>query len=199
MPRASREQQAAHHEQILERASHLVRERGPDGFSVPELMAEVGLTHGGFYKHFSSKDDLVAQAGARAFTARAAFLSDLVTSAPDAQAARTSFVEQYLSTDHRDHPGDGCPTAALVGAAAPGHGEALREPYLDGVRSMLDSFGELHGGRPGDGSEDPAALAGLATLLGAVLLSRATSGDALSERFLAAAREQLLGDPSPDP
>src|SRR4051812_25105585 len=104
MPRVSREQMARNHERVLQEASRLLRERGAGGVSVPEVMAAVGLTHGGFYKHFASKDDLLAQAGAAAFTARLTALVNLLETTPDRAAARAQFVSDYLSTRHRDNP-----------------------------------------------------------------------------------------------
>lgn len=187
MARASREQRALHHEQILENAARLVRERGTDGISVPEVMAASGLTPGGFYKHFESKDDLLAQASAVAFAARDATLTRITEQSPDPGAARERFLGDYLSTWHRDHPGQGCPGAALVtdvgrqGVAGP-----VRRSYVDGVRDLVGALQEL-------GDQDrPEALVELATMVGAVLLARATSGDELSEQFLAAARDHLV-------
>ena len=194
MPRASREQRALHHEQILENAARLVRERGPAGVSVPEVMAAAGLTPGGFYKHFESKDDLLAQAGAAAFAGRDATLTRIVEQAPDAGTARARFLGDYLSTGHRDDPGQGCPGAALVAdVGRPGVADPVRRSYVDGVRDLVGTLAELGDHTP------PEALVELATMVGAVLLARATAGDELSEQFLDAARDHLVPPSAPGP
>lgn len=184
MPRASREQREVHHERILTEAARLVREHGPDGVTVPGVMAAAGLTPGGFYKHFDSKDDLLAQAGDTAIRARAQKLAGLV--ADDPTTARARFLDTYLSTGHRDHPGRGCPTAALAtDVGRPGAPDAVRTRYAEGVRELVGTLAALQD------DDEPAALADLATMVGALLLARATAGDELSERFLSAARERL--------
>ncbi|RZT85684.1 TetR family transcriptional regulator [Pseudonocardia sediminis] len=205
MPRVSREQRALNHERVMEQASRLVRERG-SGVSVAELMASVGLTPGGFYKHFASKGDLLAQASAAAFEERLASLSRLADT-PDRAAARERFVSDYLSTGHRDHPAQGCAAVALATDAA--HREAddpLHRSYVAGLRAMVEALVALgpaaHGEQPpgpgrsgapdADGDPEATALADLATLVGAVVVARATVGDDVSERVLAAARDRLL-------
>lgn len=186
VPRSSREQQAANHDAILSSAARLIRERGFDGVSVPEVMKAAGLTHGGFYKHFASKEDLLVQAESAAFAARMAGLHELSARSDTPAAARAAFITNYLSPRHRDNPGAGCPTAALAADAAhPDTGPAVKGAYVDGVRAMLAAL--EHGRQPAD----PPAAAELATLVGAVLLARATAGDELSEQFLDAARSLL--------
>lgn len=188
MPRASREQRAANHDRIIAEAARLVREHGPDGVTVPGVMAAVGLTPGGFYKHFESKDDLLVQAGDAAIRTRADKLAGLV--ADDPTTARERFLDTYLSPAHRDHPGQGCPTAALaVDIGRPGTTDAVRDRYADGVRELVGTLATLRD------DDEPAALADLATMVGALLLARATTGDELSDRFLTAARERLADAP----
>lgn len=190
VPRSSREQQAAHHDEILHSAARLIRERGVEGFSVPEVMKAAGLTHGGFYKHFSSKEDLLVQAESAAFAARLAGLQDITARSDSAAAARAEFVANYLSPSHRDNPGAGCPTAALAADAARSEaGTPIRGAFVDGVKAMLAA---LEQGRQ---DTDPPAAAELATLVGAVLLARATAGDEVSDQFLSAARVLLAGGP----
>src|SRR5688572_26849623 len=109
--KVSREQAALNRERILEVAAQLFRERGFDGIGVADLMKEAGLTHGGFYGHFSSKEELIAEASARALTSTFALLSK--------QAERgagdplSAVADTYLSSRHRDDPGTGCLLAAL--------------------------------------------------------------------------------------
>lgn len=189
MPRVSKQQMALNHERVLKEASRLVRERGADGVSVTDVMGAAGLTAGGFYKHFSSKDDLLARAGAAAFDERLAALAR-ITEAADPTAARERFVSDYLSTRHRDQPGRGCAAVAL--AADAGRRDAddpVHRGYVEGMRAMADALRALRA--PTDNDAD--TLADLATLVGAVVIARATAGDEMSDDVLAAARDRLLG------
>jgi TetR/AcrR family transcriptional repressor of nem operon len=185
-----------HRRTVLHAASKLVRERGVGGVTVPEVMATAGLTHGGFYRHFESKDALVAQACAAAFTQRLAAMDDVVETTDNAEAARRAWLEgYYLSPAHRDSPENGCAGAALAGdvARAP-DGSALRDAYLDGLKSMIEKMGRL-GNRPTDPqAREQEVLVELATAVGAVVLSRAIAGDDLSERLLAAVRRHLIDE-----
>src|SRR4051812_44260861 len=109
--KVSREQAAENREKILVVAAKLFREKGFDGIGVADLMKTAGLTHGGFYGHFASKEDLMAQACDRA-------VDDILRCAMERRAEQTGdpfkgFVENYLSIDHRDNAGIGCPMAAL--------------------------------------------------------------------------------------
>jgi TetR/AcrR family transcriptional repressor of nem operon len=187
-----------HRRTVLHAASRMVRERGVDGLTVPEVMATAGLTHGGFYRHFESKDALVAQACATAFTQRLAGIDDALETTDNPEAARRAWLQDYLSPAHRDAPENGCATAALAGdvARAP-DGAALREAYLDGLRSMIEKMGRL-GNRPADAEgREQEVLVELATTVGALILSRAVTGDDLSERLLAAVRRHLADDEYP--
>ncbi|HWS36955.1 MAG TPA: helix-turn-helix domain-containing protein [Actinoplanes sp.] len=192
MGRVSQAQAAQNRERIVAVAARLFRERGIGGVSVADVMAEAGLTHGGFYKHFASKDALVAEAVTAAFTGRPA---------PDPGT--------YLSAEHRDDPGGGCPTAGFGGDIAKNlGGPATRAAYAQGV----EAFARLLTTHPGAGADagttqpgtaHPEAgtepdLAALSTMVGALLLSRATAGTDLSDRILAAARAALTAHPAQD-
>jgi len=195
MPRASRAQMELHRQTVLHAASKMVCERGVDGVTVPEVMATAGLTHGGFYRHFESKDALVAQACAAAFTQRLAAMDDALETTDNAEAARRAWLEYYLSPAHRDAPEDGCATAALAGdvARAP-EGAALRDAYLDGLRNMIEKTERL-GNRPADPeAREQEVLVELATAVGALVLSRAIAGDGLSERVLDTVRRRLIDE-----
>ena len=186
-----------HRRTVLHATSQMVRERGVDGVTVPEVMAAAGLTHGGFYRHFESKDALVAQACATAFTQRLSGIDDALDTADNAEAARRAWLQDYLSLAHRDAPENGCASAALAAdvARAP-DGAALREAYLEGLRSMIEKMGRL-GNRPPDAdAREQEVLVELATAVGALVLSRAIAGDDLSERLLAAVRRHLIDDES---
>ncbi len=112
---------------IVEVASVLFRERGYDGVGVADLMAAAGLTHGGFYKHFRSKADLMAEAAAEGLAQSAANTADIDV---------VAFVNQYLSRQHRDTPGNGCTMAALCGDAAR-QPESIKAVFADGIERQL--------------------------------------------------------------
>ncbi|HEV6964069.1 TetR/AcrR family transcriptional regulator, partial [Roseateles sp.] len=120
--KVSRAQAEANRERILDSAAQLFRERGFDGIGLNELMQAAGLTRGGFYGHFESKDDLAAQACRRAMRDG----REQWKRQPDRSLA--AWVKAYLSETHRDRPGAGCGLAALAGDAARG-GPALREVF----------------------------------------------------------------------
>ncbi len=193
MARASREEADKHREEVVGAAARLFRERGIGGVSVPELMGEAGLTHGGFYRHFKSKDDLAALACSAAFAELAATIAAIdARHQGDGEAAERELLETYLSAAHRDDPGSGCPTAALCGdVARETKGSALRNAYAKGVHGMVDNLAKLGIGK--NRSQDHAkALAELSTMVGALVLARATRGDKLSGEILDAARKSLL-------
>ncbi|MEC3915756.1 TetR/AcrR family transcriptional regulator [Nocardia sp. CDC160] len=193
MPRATRAQAESHRQEVLDAAAALVRRRGVGGVTVPEVMSAAGLTHGGFYRHFRSKDDLVAQACTAACAEKNEERARILAAAPDAETARRTFVKNYLSPIHRDAPSQGCGIAALAGDVARTEADsALREAFLTGLHEFADQLDEL-GERPEDETSDEA-LVELALMAGALLLSRASAGDELSERILAAAREHLLSN-----
>ncbi|WP_067681225.1 TetR/AcrR family transcriptional regulator [Nocardia miyunensis] len=189
MPRASRAQAETHRKEVLDAASALVRREGVGGVTVPEVMAAAGLTHGGFYRHFRSKEDLVAQACSTACAEKERERADLLEAGPDERAARRAFLERYLSPAHRDTPAQGCGIAALAGdVARTAPDSPLREAYRDGLRNMID---DLHRLAPED---DRDILVELAVMAGAVMLARATAGDDVSDRILTAARDFLVTD-----
>jgi TetR/AcrR family transcriptional repressor of nem operon len=149
------------------------------------------LTHGGFYKQFASKGALVAEAVGAAFTDRAAWLRSLTEAAGD--DARRDFVDNYLSAAHRDDPGGGCPAAGLgVDVAREPDDSAAREAYAEGVRAYARW---LHSPAAPEGEAGDADLAAVSTLVGAMVLARATAGTELSDQILAAARTALTPQP----
>jgi len=181
MARSSRETAALRREQVVLAAARRVRERGLAGVSVPDLMAEAGLTHGGFYKHFTSKDALEAEACERALEEMAERVWALVEAeGPDALAALITF---YLTPDHRDDPGGGCAITALAADASRSE-SAAAQALASGIERQAEILSALAGGRP-------QALATLSTLVGAVILARATKGRPVSDEILDAARAAL--------
>lgn len=189
MARVSQAQAQQNRDRVVETAARLFRERGVAGVSVADLMAAAGLTHGGFYKRFASKEALVAEAAGRAFTEQGARLRELGARHPgDPEAVRHERITQYLSAAHRDNPGAGCPISALASdVAREAPDSPARAPFADGVEAYarhLSGVGE-------DGEIDDEALVALSTMVGALLIARATSGTPLSERVLDAARVAL--------
>jgi len=192
MARASRKEAEQHRKDIVESASRLFREKGVGRVSVPELMAAAGLTHGGFYGHFASKDALAGEAFSVAFQEMAGRIGE--AGDVEAEAGRQALIDLYLSPEHRDHPEAGCPAAALVDFARDTDSDAVRSAYAEGVGRMLERMARLEGG--GEAGHT-AALATLSTLVGALVLSRATAGTPLSDAFLEAAKAEL-GTPPRD-
>lgn len=191
MARTSRETTAFRREAVVQAASRLFRQHGVDAVSVPDLMGEAGLTHGGFYRHFPSKEALEAEAYGRGLEQMAELVWSLIERHDgDGDAARRALFEHYLSTEHRDDRGAGCATAALASdAGRKPPGSALRSAMGAGIGRMADI---LHGLRAGDAEDGRAkALAQFATLVGAVVLARATAGAPLSDEILKAARSSL--------
>ncbi|MGW7582547.1 helix-turn-helix domain-containing protein [Kitasatospora sp. NPDC054768] len=197
MPRVSRAEAERSRRRVIDHTARLIREKGPDQVSVPEAMAAAGLTHGGFYRHFASKDDLLAQALAAAFTERREAMERLADRPGDQPAdrpgddrtPRAEFLDRYLSEPHRDHPGHGCTAAALAADAARTEpGSPLRTAYTAGLHELVDALAALP-----EGAGRQETLADLSTMVGALLLARASDDTALSEEFLTAARRRLAG------
>jgi TetR/AcrR family transcriptional repressor of nem operon len=182
--RVSREKAAENRERIVEAASRLFREKGFDGIGVDAIMKAAGLTHGGFYGHFDSKDDLAAQAVGVALK-RSTQRQSRFTKIED-------LVADYLSERHRADTANGCAVAAL-GADMAREGEAVRRELTAHVRGQVDRFASLQkGGSPA--SRRKRAVAALAGIVGALTLARATADPELSNEILAAARDEFGKD-----
>jgi TetR/AcrR family transcriptional regulator, transcriptional repressor for nem operon len=182
MPRASREDAERHREEVIDAASRLFREKGIEGVSVPELMAAAGLTHGGFYKQFKSKGELAALAFERASTRAVGELRERTAAAAGTPEARQVFIDSYLAPEHRDDKAMGCVLSCLAGDLGRESDQELRDAFMRGVGRMIERLESV---------EDPAPLATLSTLVGAVMLSRATSGTPLSDQILEATKAAL--------
>jgi TetR/AcrR family transcriptional repressor of nem operon len=169
--KVSREQMAENRRRILDVASRLFKDKGFDAVSVAEVMKAAGLTHGGFYGHFTSKDDLVAQTLAHALAA---------DSFGDGEFS--SFVRAYLAPRHRDNPGNGCPTAGLA-AAIRHQTPAAKAAMTEGLRSQI---ARIEQALPADGAADTrrAAIGSWAAMVGAVILARAVDDPELSDEVL---------------
>lgn len=193
MGRASRAVAEQHHQELVEAAARLFRERDVGAVSVPDVMSEIGLTRGGFYKHFDSKDALVAAAVEQAFIEHVERVHRFAEEQGDDPAStRQMFVEFCLSYSHRDNPGTGCPSALASGISRSDLDSAPRAAFIDGLRTLLEVLAERTGTEQQDSTEHwDRVLGDFAILVGALLLARATAGDALSEQILAAVRGRL--------
>jgi TetR/AcrR family transcriptional repressor of nem operon len=175
--RRSREAKAETHDAIVDKASRLFRERGVEGTSVGDVMAEAGLTHGGFYRHFENKEALVAA------TVRSAF--DGIAQAVEARAeavgvgaAVADYLDFYLSPEHLAHPGLGCPAPPLAGEIARGS-DALKAEFGAGFDRVARVLAE---GLPAsETSRRELALRELAMRVGAVLIARASHPEIATE------------------
>ncbi|MGC3946759.1 MAG: TetR/AcrR family transcriptional regulator [Chryseolinea sp.] len=181
--KVTREQAEANRERILDNAAQLFRERGFDGIGLNDLMQAAGLTRGGFYGHFESKDDLAAQATRRAMqTNREEWKQQT-------DRSLAAWVRTYLSDAHRDHPGAGCSLVALAGDAARG-GPAVKQVFAEGVGSLLATLQDQMPAADAAGRREQA-LSMLSTLVGSLLLSRAVGDAGLSRELRDAARKHL--------
>jgi len=192
MPRVSRAQAEANHHAIERAASRLFRERGFHAVTVADVMAEAGLTHGGFYAHFESKDALAAAACQAAFEFAAEKWRRRIAAADSPVAARDTIADGYLRASHCDPTVATCPTATLVTDVARAEaGHPIRSAYLAGVRDQIATLASL--GTSGDRHRDrAAACVQLATMMGALLLARATHGDPLSDEIVSATKAHLM-------
>jgi TetR/AcrR family transcriptional repressor of nem operon len=184
MGRVSQQQAEENRRRVVETAARLFREKGTH-LSVADLMKASGLTHGGFYKQFASKDALIDEATTHAFAELAQLhAAGLERHAGQRDEARQALIDNYLSVEHRDNPADGCPAAALAAdmAREPADSEA-RRVYVEGVGDFAKALAD----------EEHDGLVRLSTMIGALVLSRATKGSSLSEEVLVAARDELTG------
>jgi len=190
--KVTREQAAENRQRIVEIASRLFRERGLDGIGVADLMKSAGLTHGGFYGHFASKEDLMAQACARAVEGSVAKWRERVEAAPENPLAAVTAL--YLSTAHCEQPGEGCALAAL-GSEASRHGAPVRHALTEGLRELIDLLTTIVPGRS-KAARREKALATFASMVGAVVLARSVDDPALVEQILQSVSTSISGPPS---
>ncbi len=189
--RVSREKAAEHREHIIEAAGALFREKGFGGISVAEIMQAADLTHGGFYGHFASKDDLVAQACQRVMAL--AISNWEKTAARDPDDSFAALLTRYLSTRHRDDPARGCVFAAL-GADAARSGPLVHDAFAEGLEPLIGILAESAPGASA-AARRRKAVAAMAGLVGALLLARAIGKRELSDEILEATRRELLAAP----
>ena len=178
MARYGKQHKEATRRRIVETAGRRLKADGIDGSGVAALMADAGLTNGAFYAHFASKDDLVATTVADQLRAQREQYS---TAPPDRDGVEL-MVREYLSAAHRDSPGDGCPSAALL-AEIGRSGEATQRAYTEGLLAIADEIaGRL---APDDPPSARGRTLGLfALLIGTLQLSRALADPRLADEVL---------------
>ncbi len=178
---------AASHDRILDIAAARIRRDGVDNLSVDELMKEAGLTHGGFYRHFESRDQLVAEAAQRALTQGSAWT--IAAARRGGRRAYVSLVDGYLSVQHRDHPEDGCGLAGVAADVARAGGPA-RASYTRQVEICLDALANLLD-TPDRQVDEREAVLTLSVLVGAISMARAVDDPDLSQQILTHAAAAL--------
>jgi TetR/AcrR family transcriptional regulator, transcriptional repressor for nem operon len=184
--RYSQEHKAQNHENILSVAARSFREHGGDTSGIGTVMKKAGLTKGGFYRHFGSKDDLLVEAVARAFNEMGTGMLEVAKAAPEGEALR-AIIEYYLSPPHVNSPGKGCVVAAL----GP---ELARKPLS--VRKRIEASQEAYRERllpfvPGQTREEKLAKFWVLfpSMAGVLTAARATSSPQRRERMLTEARK----------
>ncbi len=190
--RKSRAETAETRRRIVDTASREFRRKGIDGVGLADLMAEAGLTHGGFYRHFESKDQLVAEA----FCAAAGGLVESIErlrAGKSQRAALKAVAESYLSKKHRDKPETSCPLAALGSELARADANT-RAAATEGFTRLVESVSGLIEGKKPEAARQQA-LAAVSLMIGALMVSRIVDDPDLSSEILrqAGKQVQLLG------
>ena len=190
MVRYSKEHKEQTRRRILEAAARAYREEGVDGVGIGELMQSIGLTHGGFYAHFASKDALVAEACESVRSELATRFFQEAEEVGGAEGLR-QVIRSYVSRRHRDAPGMGCLMPALAADASRAAPE-VRASFTRSLRGLIRQVGRLiQGARRAPVADSPPdeALVLVSGMVGAVLLARAADDPELSDRILLAARQ----------
>jgi TetR/AcrR family transcriptional repressor of nem operon len=182
--RVSQEEKARTHERIVASAARLVRQHGMEATSVNDVMREAKLTHGGFYRHFSGKDDLLGAALDRSFADIFGIVDRELDSGRDLAEVMAEYRKFYLSDDHAAMPGTGCPVAAVGGDVARGSAE-LKQRFGAGVNRIVE---RLSGVMKGSAHERKVrAMRQFAMMAGAIMIARASDPDT-AKSVLAACR-----------
>lgn len=176
-------------QRVVDEAARLIRAQGADKIGVAALMAGAGLTHGGFYAHFKSKDELVAEAVTTMFDTQRALFAEANAGRTPAEAL-VYYVQHYLSMAHRERRDLGCPVAALAAEMVRADGPA-RARFEAGLREMIDGLAALIGALARPAAQD-LARAVAAQLVGALTLARVMSDPASARQVLNAASASIL-------
>jgi TetR/AcrR family transcriptional regulator, transcriptional repressor for nem operon len=176
------------HERIVEVAARAIRRSGYDGMGVAEIMKEAGLTHGGFYAHFQSREALLVEAADRAGADAVELFEQISASAPPEQAL-TYMLRAYLSREHLEGVENGCPVSAL-GSEMPRQTPAVRHAATRRIKEMIDLIARQlpNWGQP---SAHEQALVAAAIMVGSMVLARAVDDRKLSDAFLNAALKKF--------
>jgi TetR/AcrR family transcriptional regulator, transcriptional repressor for nem operon len=188
--RLTKEQAEQNRRLIVETASRMFRLQGLENVAVADIMRESGFTHGGFYNHFKSKDELATEAVASAFDHAAKNLSEDIASGNDPQKALNAILADYLSPAHRDTCTGGCPAPAFPVDAARS-GKDVQAAFAEGIESYLEIFAARMDGDKREARQRAVAL--LSGIVGALVLSRAVKKGRpkLSDELLSSARKQI--------
>jgi len=188
--RLTKQQAEQNRRLIVETASRMFRLQGLENVAVADVMRESGFTHGGFYNHFKSKDELAVEAIGSAFDVAASDLSEKLASEKHPKESLSSFVARYLSPHHRDTKSGGCPAPALSADAAR-NGKAVQTAFVKGIETYLDVIAAHMDGDEQEARQQAVAL--FSGLVGAIMLSRAVkkSDPALSDELLSSTRKSL--------
>jgi TetR/AcrR family transcriptional repressor of nem operon len=188
--RLTSEQTKENRQFILETASRIFRLHGIENVSVADIMKQCGFTHGGFYNHFHSKEELAVEAISSAFGTSAHNLSKKFDSATSPQRGFETVIAEYLSPAYRDSSTGGCPASALPADAAR-NGKEVQTAFAEGIESYLDIFAAQMTGNRQEARQQAVAL--LSGLVGALTLSRAVKkcNQTLSDELLRSTRKHL--------
>ena len=187
--RKSKQEALRTRERIVAAASAEFRQHGIVATGLADLMASAGLTHGGFYKHFHSKDELISEAAAAAMATTSKAMKAIGSERPGVEGLK-KVVAKYLAADHRDDPGEGCPFAAL-GAELARCEEKTRDAATQGLRDYIGVLAShLDSLKPGEAKN--RAMAIFATMVGALILARIADDEKLSQGILRNAQEMIL-------
>ncbi|HCE5827413.1 TPA: TetR/AcrR family transcriptional regulator [Pseudomonas aeruginosa] len=178
----------ATHERIVEAAARAIRRSGYNGTGVADIMKSAGLTHGGFYAHFSSRDAMLAEAADRAGSEAVALANEVAGSVPQ-QMSLDRLVRSYLSQEHMDDIETGCPIAAL-GSEMPRQAPQVRHAATRRIKEMIDVVARQMRNQDSDDAHKEA-LVTLSTMVGALILARAIDDPGLSATLLDATAERL--------
>lgn len=188
MKRAASASKEATHDRIVDAAARAIRRSGYHGTGVADIMKEAGLTHGGFYAHFASRDAMLAEAADRAAGESVAMMERIAASLPPDRAL-PAMLEAYLSKPHLQQVETGCATAALA-SEMPRQTAEVRRVHTRRIKEMIDLVSRQlpDWGQPG---AHERAMATIATMVGTLVLARAVDDEPLSDALRQAALKQL--------
>jgi TetR/AcrR family transcriptional regulator, transcriptional repressor for nem operon len=187
--RKSKQEALRTRERIVAAASEEFRQHGIVATGLADLMGSPGLTHGGFYKHFQSKDELITEAASKAMATTHEAMKVIGSEIPGVEGLK-KIVTKYLAADHRDDPGEGCPFAAL-GAELARCDEKTRDAATRGLRDYISVLAShLDRLKPGEAKNRATAI--FATMVGALILARIANDEKLSQSILRNAQEMIL-------